>query len=67
MISSFRTGDFQNTGQALSAHRYIHTVRYEDFMNAVSEKTYFDANHRIISLSQEKLDAILETWESPVD
>lgn len=43
------------------------TVRYEDFMNAVSEKTYFDANHRIISLSQEKLDAILETWESPVD
>lgn len=27
------------------------TVRYEDFMNAVSEKTYFDANHRIISLS----------------
>ena len=24
MISSFRTGDFQNTGQALSAHRYIH-------------------------------------------
>ena len=23
MISSFRTGDFQNTGQALSAHRYI--------------------------------------------
>lgn len=43
------------------------TVRYEDFMNAVSEKTYFDANHRIISLSHEKLDAILETWESPVD
>ena len=43
------------------------TVRYEDFMNAVSEKTYFDANHRIISLSQEKLNAILETWESPVD
>lgn len=43
------------------------TVRYEDFMNAVSEKTYFDANHRIISLSQEKLDTILETWESPVD
>lgn len=43
------------------------TVRYEDFMNAVSEKTYFDSNHRIISLSQEKLDAILETWESPVD
>lgn len=43
------------------------TVRYEDFMNAVSEKTYFDANHRIISLSQEKLDAILETLESPVD
>lgn len=43
------------------------TVRYEDFMNAVSEKTYFDTNHRIISLSQEKLDAILETWESPVD
>ena len=24
MISSFRIGDFQNTGQALSAHRYIH-------------------------------------------
>lgn len=24
MISPFRTGDFQNTGQALSAHRYIH-------------------------------------------
>ena len=24
MISSFRTGDFQNTGQALSAHWYIH-------------------------------------------
>lgn len=24
VISSFRTGDFQNTGQALSAHRYIH-------------------------------------------
>lgn len=23
MISSFRTGDFQNTGQALSAHWYI--------------------------------------------
>ena len=23
MISPFRTGDFQNTGQALSAHRYI--------------------------------------------
>ena len=43
------------------------TVRYEDFMNAVSEKTYFDSNHRIISLSQEKLDAILETWESPVE
>lgn len=43
------------------------TVRYEDFMNAVSEKTYFDANHRIISLSQEELDTILETWESPVD
>lgn len=43
------------------------TVRYEDFMNAVSEKTYFDANHRIISLSQEELNAILETWESPVD
>lgn len=43
------------------------TVRYEDFMNAVSEKTYFDANHRIISLSQEKLDVILETWEFPVD
>lgn len=43
------------------------TVRYEDFMNAVSEKTYFDSNHRIISLSQEKLDAILETWKSPVD
>lgn len=32
------------------------TVRYEDFMNAVSEKTYFDANHRIISLSQEELN-----------
>ena len=43
------------------------TVRYEDFKNAVSEKTYFDANHRIISLSQEELDTILETWESPVD
>lgn len=43
------------------------TVRYEDFMNAVSEKTYFDANHRIISLSQEELDTILETWESPVN
>ena len=27
MIPSFRTGDFQNTGQALSAHRYIQTVR----------------------------------------
>ena len=26
MISSFRTGDFQNTGQALSAHWYIHLV-----------------------------------------
>ena len=26
MISSFRTGDFQNTGQALSAHWYIHKV-----------------------------------------
>ena len=26
MISSFRTGDFQNTGQALSAHRYIQTA-----------------------------------------
>ena len=25
MISSFRTGDFQNTGQALSAHWYIHS------------------------------------------
>ena len=24
MISSIRTGDFQNTGQALSAHRNIH-------------------------------------------
>lgn len=43
------------------------TVRYEDFMNAVSEKTYFDANHRIISLSQEELVTILENWESPVD
>ena len=26
MISPFRTGDFQNTGQALSAHRYIHWI-----------------------------------------
>ena len=28
MISSFRTGDFQNTGQALSAHWYIHEEQY---------------------------------------
>lgn len=27
MISPFRTGDFQNTGQALSAHRYIQKER----------------------------------------
>lgn len=29
MISSFRTGDFQNTGQALSAHRYIHMTIFD--------------------------------------
>lgn len=29
MISSFRTGDFQNTGQALSAHRYIQFIHSE--------------------------------------
>ena len=29
MISPFRTVDFQNTGQALSAHRYIHASMRE--------------------------------------
>lgn len=37
MISSFRTGDFQNTGQALSAHRYIQEFYLESAVRQFAE------------------------------
>ena len=47
MISSFRTGDFQNTGQALSAHWYIHAFNlYTDGTPTTDE--YDDTEEQIV-------------------
>ena len=57
MISPFRTGDFQNTGQALSAHRYIHL---DDFLlNTIMDE-------REVKVLMEIMEKRIETSRSTI-
>lgn len=53
MISPFRTGDFQNTGQALSAHRYI-----QDSWMETAAELKIDELDRYINGLQNDLKAV---------
>ncbi len=39
------------------------TVKYEDFINNVEVKEYYDANHVIVTMSDKETDAIIEKYK----
>lgn len=41
-------------------------VRYEDFINAVKEKGYYDANHVVVCLKKEEIEEILENYRTEI-
>ena len=38
------------------------TIRYEDFINNVSTKEYYDANHVIVMLGEEEAATLAERY-----
>ncbi|MCF7627967.1 hypothetical protein [Faecalibacillus intestinalis] len=38
------------------------TVTYDDFINHISSKKYYDANHIIALLNDDEIDALIEQY-----
>ena len=38
------------------------TIRYEDFINNVASKQYYDANHVIVLLDDSEIDALMNQY-----
>lgn len=38
------------------------TVKYDDFISNVTQKEYYDANHLIVTLSENEVDLLLDKY-----
>ena len=38
-------------------------IKYDDFINNIGEKEYYDAKHVIVKVTQEKADELLEKYK----